>query len=253
MARINWIRSLYLLIPVVLVLFQLYHVHDCPHQPFGEPKVSGRVRGGVGQQDDSPLISVIIPVGPSKHKRQEAVLQAIYSAANQTYPNVEVIVVDVSGQNNIQAALTEKTRHPIKVLAITQPNGVYAGYVRNYGIQASKGDYLAFLDADDAFLPRKLELHMQYARALDVSDFSSTEAYYAKECRFQEGGVVAPWKLEQEDAIHNPETFPLYNAEKFKPVLARKAKKNQMLRDGANLPALWDLELMNWHNCAITR
>jgi glycosyltransferase involved in cell wall biosynthesis len=249
MVRINWIRSLYLLIPVVLVCFQLYHVHDCPQQPFGEIKESSRVRG-VGQQDDSPLISVIIPVGPSK--RQEAVLQAIYSAANQTYPNVEVIVVDVSGQNNLQAALTEKTSHPIKVLAITQPNGVYAGYVRNYGIQASTGDYLAFVDADDAFLPRKLELHMQYARALDVLDFSSTEAYYSKECRFQEGGVV-PWKLEQEDSIHNPETFPLYNAEKFKPVLARKAQKKQMLRDGANLPALWDLELMKWHNCAITR
>jgi len=132
-------------------------------------------------QDNTPLISVIIPF--DRYKRQEVALQAIYSAASQTYANVEVIVVDVSGQN-LQAALTEKTRHPIKVLSIAQPDGTYAGYVRNYGIQSCNGDYLAFLDADDAFLPRKLELHMQYARALGVLDFSSTEAYSGRKCRF---------------------------------------------------------------------
>jgi glycosyltransferase involved in cell wall biosynthesis len=200
-------------------------------------------------QDNTPLISVIIPF--DRYKRQEVALQAIYSAASQTYANVEVIVVDVSGQN-LQAALTEKTRHPDKVLSIAQPNGTYAGYVRNYGIRSCNGDYLAFLDADDAFLPRKLELQMRYARALGVLDFSSTEAYLSSECRFQNGAFV-PWRLEEEWSIHDPKTFPLYNAENYKQELARLAAEKSMIIDGANLPPLWDLEFLEWHNCAITR
>ena len=200
-------------------------------------------------QDNTPLISVIIPF--DRYKRQEVALQAIYSAASQTYANVEVIVVDVSGQN-LQAALTEKTRHPVKVLSIAQPNGTYAGYVRNYGIRSCNGDYLAFLDADDAFLPRKLELQMRYARALGVLDFSSTEAYFGSECRFQNGAFV-PWKLEEEWSIHDPKTFPLYNAENYKQELAQLAAEKGLFIDGANLPPLWDLEFLKWHNCAITR
>ena len=66
-------------------------------------------------------------------------------------------------------------------------------------------------------------------------------------------GAFVPWKLEEELSIHDPKTFPLYNAENYKQDLAQLAEEKSMIVDGANLPPLWDLEFLKWHNCAITR
>lgn len=104
---------------------------------------------------EAPLVSVIVPCFNQAHFLGEA----IDSALAQTYPAVEVVVVDDgSSDNSYEVA----GRHE-KVHRLHQSNrGVAAA--RNRGLAESAGGFVAFLDADDRFLPQALEIGM---RALD--------------------------------------------------------------------------------------
>lgn len=99
-----------------------------------------------------PLVSVIIP----NYNYARYLRQAIDSALAQTYPAVEVVVVD-DGSVDDSAMVAESYGTRIKF--IRQRNrGVSAA--RNRGVWESTGEYLAFLDADDYWVPAKLERQM---------------------------------------------------------------------------------------------
>lgn len=103
-----------------------------------------------------PLVSVIIP----SYNYGRFVGQAIDSALSQTYPQVEVIVVDDGSTDDTQVQLKH---YGDRIRNIHQVNqGLSAA--RNTGIREARGDWLAFLDSDDAFHPRKLELQMAYVQ-----------------------------------------------------------------------------------------
>jgi len=92
-------------------------------------------------------VSVVIPT----YDHERFLTEAIESALGQTLPPSEVIVVDDGSSDGTQAVLD---RYPDRVIAIHQRNqGVSAA--RNHGTMVASGDLLAFLDADDVWLPRK--------------------------------------------------------------------------------------------------
>lgn len=96
-----------------------------------------------------PKVSVIIPTYQHAH----FVGQAIQSVLAQTYKDYEIIVVDDGSSDNTSEVLAE---FGDQVTVIYQENrGLSAA--RNTGIRASKGEYVAFLDADDVWMPAKLE------------------------------------------------------------------------------------------------
>jgi len=96
------------------------------------------------------FVSVIIPC----YNQARFLAEAIQSALDQDYPNKEVIVVnDGSPDNTREVAAAFGDR----IIYIEQPNNGAAG-ARNAGIRASKGEYIAFLDADDVCLPGRLAL-----------------------------------------------------------------------------------------------
>jgi len=98
-----------------------------------------------------PLVSVVIPTYNCPF-----LSEAINSVLAQTYENIEVIIID-DGSTDKTRETVEK--YHIKVQYIYQENeGVSSA--RNNGIRASHGDYMAFLDADDVWLPRKIEKQM---------------------------------------------------------------------------------------------
>ena len=96
--------------------------------------------------DVKPLISIIIPC----YNDAKYIQQAVMSALNQTYSNIEIIVVD-DGSNH-------ETKNVLKALLpkisrlITQDNKGQST-ARNVGIEASSGDYILTLDSDDFFEP----------------------------------------------------------------------------------------------------
>lgn len=101
-------------------------------------------------------ISVIIPT----HNRAHLLARAIQSVLDQTLPAQEIILVDDGSSDNTQELMAKQFP---QCLYIRQPNlGVSAA--RNRGIEAAGGDWLAFLDSDDEWLPTKLEAQRDLLR-----------------------------------------------------------------------------------------
>ncbi|MEO8622312.1 MAG: glycosyltransferase family A protein [bacterium] len=101
------------------------------------------------------LVSIILPVFNGEAHLREA-LQA---ALGQTYPNIEVIVVDDGSNDRSAAIVNELARQDHRIRMVSQSNkGVAAA--RNTAIANAKGDFIAPLDADDIWDRRKIELQM---------------------------------------------------------------------------------------------
>lgn len=97
------------------------------------------------------MVSIII----TSYNKATSIRRAIASALAQTYKNCEVIVVDDCSTDNSQEVYQEFAN---KIKLITTPKNSGVTYAREDGIQAAKGRYLAFLDADD-FLDEKAIEH----------------------------------------------------------------------------------------------
>ena len=122
-------------------------------------------------------VSVIIP----SYNRFKFLLHAIKSVKEQTHKNVQIIVInDASTEKEYKEFNFEE----LGVYIIHLEENSYKkfgysnlGYVRNQGIQEATGDYVAFLDDDDYWLPTKLE---EQLNAMDTYDckMSSTNGYF---------------------------------------------------------------------------
>jgi glycosyltransferase involved in cell wall biosynthesis len=108
------------------------------------------------RRDRSPafaeLVSVVIPC----YQQAQYLGEAIESVLAQSYPHVEVLVIDDSSTDN---ASQIASRYP-GVRCVREPNAGMAG-ARNAGVRATNGDFLVFLDADDRLLPEAIETGMR--------------------------------------------------------------------------------------------
>ena len=102
-------------------------------------------------------VSVVIPT----YNRRDTLARALDSVFGQTQPASEVIVIDDGSTDGSDSWLCEY--YP-QVHLLKQTNqGVSAA--RNHGIRAAKGDWIAFLDSDDAWMPKKLESQLEALKA----------------------------------------------------------------------------------------
>ena len=102
------------------------------------------------------LVSVIIPV----YNGSQYIREAIQSILKQNFHNFEIIVVD-DESDDYNYKLLENIDPRIKT--IVKPRGGAAA-ARNTGMKLARGDYIAFLDADDVWFPGKLQAQMEYFR-----------------------------------------------------------------------------------------
>lgn len=103
----------------------------------------------------STFVSVIIPT----YNRASVLKRAINSVLNQTYKNIELIIIDDGSTDETQELLDQLNLESIK----TTNGGV--SKARNLGIQQAQGKWLAFLDSDDEWLPEKLEKQIAFSNA----------------------------------------------------------------------------------------
>lgn len=109
------------------------------------------------EMKNSSLVSVIIPT----YKRTKTLESAIESIMRQTYENLEIIVVDDNGaesqyRKSVEAIMKQYQGNP-KVNYVKNEKNLGGAAARNVGIQVARGEYLAFLDDDDAYYPEKIE------------------------------------------------------------------------------------------------
>ncbi|MGP4038811.1 glycosyltransferase family 2 protein [Gracilibacillus sp. D59] len=100
-----------------------------------------------------PLVSVVIPFYSGLKWLEEA----LESVNNQTYQNKEIIVINDGSPEDTEKVLAKFNNNIKEVKKINEGPAA----ARNYGILESKGKYIAFLDADDIWLPEKLELQVE--------------------------------------------------------------------------------------------
>lgn len=105
---------------------------------------------------DNPLVSVIIPT----FNRKTLVVRAIASVLNQTYPNLELLVVDDGSIDCTSAALSHFRSDPRFHYVYQQNKGQSAA--RNLAIELASGDLFAFLDSDNFWYKDKLNLQLTY-------------------------------------------------------------------------------------------
>jgi glycosyltransferase involved in cell wall biosynthesis len=102
------------------------------------------------------FISIIIPT----FNRARELNRAIESVINQTYKNWELIIIDNNSSDNTDEVVSKFNDSRILLFKINN-NGIIAKS-RNLGIKKSSGSFIAFLDSDDWWLPKKIEISLKY-------------------------------------------------------------------------------------------
>jgi glycosyltransferase involved in cell wall biosynthesis len=133
-------------------------------------------------QTDLPLVSIIIPT----HNRSRLLRVAVESVLAQTYPKMEVIVVDDGSTDDTVVVMAQ---YAGRVTYLKQTNQDVAA-ARNAGIRAASGKYLTFLDDDDLILPTKIERQVQVLASRPTVGLVHCGYYHIDEAGNRVGKVV---------------------------------------------------------------
>lgn len=146
-----------------------------------------------------PVISVIVPV----YRVERFLPQCIDSILNQTFRNIEVILVDDGSDDGCPAICDEAAAKDARVRVIHQKNqGLSAA--RNAGIDAGQGDYFAFVDSDDYIEPDMLKKMLERVRK-DGSELAVCNYHRVDEQGQELPQYVAGSPINMDEAITDPD------------------------------------------------
>lgn len=120
---------------------------------------TGIGNGGDAGLPDGVLVSVIMPV----YNAEATMRRSIESVLAQTFDALELIPIDDGSRDGSAAIIQEYARTDPRVRPLSQANAGVAA-ARNAGIATARGSHVAFLDSDDWWAPRKLELQLDEMR-----------------------------------------------------------------------------------------
>ena len=112
---------------------------------------------------NSVLLSVIVPI----YNVEKYLDKCIQSIVDQTYSNIEIILVDDGSPDNCPAMCDEWAKRDSRIKVIHKKNGGL-GYARNAGLDVATGVYVAFVDSDDHIAPQMYETLMKKAIEYDI-------------------------------------------------------------------------------------
>lgn len=141
-----------------------------------------------------PLVSVIIPA----YNAENFLRNSIDSVINQSYPNIELIVVnDGSKDNTEKIALS----YGNKVRYFFQKNSGVSSAL-NRGINESKGDYIAWLSHDDCFLPSKIEKQIDSFKLNPKAHICYTDYNVIDDFGIHQGVMKLPYYSKEDFSFH---------------------------------------------------
>lgn len=107
------------------------------------------------------MVSVIIPT----YNRAGTIMRSIQSVMEQSYSEWELIIVDDGSTDHTEDIVKSVTEQDTRVRYIPCPENKGQAYARNTGIQTARGEYIAFQDSDDCWMPDKLQRQMSMMEA----------------------------------------------------------------------------------------
>ncbi len=130
--------------------------------------------------DHKELISVIIPFYNQENYFDECIKSVLF----QTYSNLEIIIINDGSDKKFESVLNKlQFKYSDKIKILNQENkGVSAA--RNLGIEKSKGEYIAFIDSDDVWLPKKLEYQINLIKEKKIDFVHGSYLIVNEENRF---------------------------------------------------------------------
>ena len=137
------------------------------------------------------FFSVVIPI----YNRKNFFRICVDSVLNQSYQNFEIFIIDDGSDDGTIALMSEYINKGINYIRISENKGV--SYARNLGISLAKGKYLAFLDSDDKWDKKKLEISYNY-----ISKFPDFKIFHS-----EEKWIKAGKELKQKKKHKKPEGF----------------------------------------------
>ena len=185
-----------------------------------------------------PVVSVILP----SYNRFDSLLKSIKSINEQTYKNIEIIVInDGSSDKRYDEYVFDNN---VNLISLKENSvnlkGYFSDSIRNYGITESKGKYIAFLDDDDYWFPNKIEKQID---KLENTKFkiSTSEAFTGY------------------GAFNNDKEYKLYNLDVHFNEISKIYKKSRLKSHFTKkflfkfyYPEIWDINFIKVHNCIIT-
>lgn len=134
---------------------------------------------------DQPLVSIVIPV----YNGEDFLEEAIQSAINQTYRNIEILVIN-DGSTDGTEEIAKKYKKQIRYFY--KENGGVASAL-NLGIKEMKGEYFSWLSHDDYYAPLKIELEIE---AIRKQGDRSSVVYCNYDLLDQKTGIFSTYKIE---------------------------------------------------------
>jgi glycosyltransferase involved in cell wall biosynthesis len=173
------------------------------------------VNPSVDSMQEHPLVSIIIPT----FNRGRFIAEAINSVLSQTYPNIELIVVDDGSTDEtpaIIASIKDSRLHYVRQENRGRSNA------RNHALSLAKGKFITFLDSDDMYLPGKIDIQVDY-----LSRHPETGMVYTSALCINDAGETLPHKyiasvsgmIYNQIAFFQPVTITLPTVMTYKSVL----------------------------------
>lgn len=133
-------------------------------------------------------ISVIIPA----YNCAGLISRTIQSVRNQTFQDWELIVVDDGSTDNTRDVVLSFQKNDPRIKYLNQPNSGAPASPKNNGIRNATGDYIAFLDHDDEWLPEKLEKHVSVFEKFPKTGLVASNAMIVNEANGQKKEYKMP-------------------------------------------------------------
>lgn len=143
------------------------------------------------------VISVIVPI----YRVEECLDRCVLSIVNQTYPYLEIILVDDGSPDRCPAICDEWARQDGRIKVVHKENGGVSS-ARNAGLRAMSGDYIAFVDGDDSLPQDGLQILYEriikdgsdaaFGKHIDVYEDGSENGAY---CQWMTDGVLSKQEL----------------------------------------------------------
>ena len=154
-------------------------------------------------RDQEKLISIIVPV----YNAERFLPDTITCVQQQTYENWELLLVDDCSSDHSRQIILEASKTDDRVRLIAQETNQGAATARNRGVEEAGGRYLCYLDADDVWVPEKLEQELAFLQKKQAA-FVFTGYEFADENAKGLGKIVhVPEQINYKEALKNTTIF----------------------------------------------